>query len=142
MIVNIWTKLEDLTTYVRWIAAINTDFAGKIYSWKPSSEIKERYMYMSLVDNSHFVKTSNETLKKRATIDFVLFGVKGESDVDLYNSLDLIVNELVTECVPWIDIWAWFLLHAIEEGNQSWIVYEKKRPFLQGEFFITYKSKY
>jgi len=143
MITNIGTKLEDLNTYIKSIPAINTEFWWQIYTGKPADEVDGKYMYMNLVDNSAFVTTANETLKKRATIDFVLFGDNtGSADLDLYDSLDVLVNGLVTECVPWIDIGGGFIIHSIEEWNSAGIVYEKERPFLITEFFITYKSKY
>lgn len=148
MIKNIWAYLDKLQVYFKANTSINTLFEWRIYAWKPIGDLQGKSLFFSLVNNSEQVRSDvSWTLRKRGTFEmFFIGGGKWVPEVEIYEALDSFSNAFCTDCTQNIELWDItdsFVIHSIEEGNQSWILRDAKdNPFLIGTYTITYTYRY
>lgn len=145
MIVNIWNRGDLITTYLKNIAVVNNKFPWWIYFWKPLIEpAKWMYLYLQLENNSTKISSDNYgIICKTALFDFVIVGNdKSLADVELYEALDLLSNNIRTMDKTSIDL-SWFKIMNIEEWSQSWVLRnEKENPFIIWQYNIIYQYLY
>lgn len=144
MIKNIWAYLDKIQAYLKANTTINTLFWGRIYAWRPIGDLQGKSLFFSLINNSIQVAWDrNGTIRKKASFEFyIIGGGKWVPEVELYEALDVVSNEIITECSTTIDLDGFFL-HSIEEWNQSGILRDAKdNPFLIATYNISYTYKY
>ena len=145
-VINIGNRGDKIISYLKSISVLNTLFTWGIYFGKPIVEPTTwMYLYLHLQNNAQ-VKISSDnygTYSKTAQFDFVIVGNdKAMPDVELYEALDLITNNIRTFGKSSITIDD-FTIMNIEEGNQSGVIRtDKQNPRLIGEYYITYKYLY
>lgn len=145
MIKNIWSNLDKIVWYLKTKSSIVAKFPWGIYAWRPIVQpIWWMYLYFMLENNSPKISSDNYGVyAKNALFDFyIIWNNKSLADVELYEALDLISNEIRTFGKQKI-VLDWFEIYSIEEWNQSGVMRDKnENPYLICQFEMIYKYLY
>lgn len=147
MIRNIGAYLDELQAHVASFSQITDIFSTRIYAGRPIIvPTTGKYLYFQMLNNSEKVGNDrNGTVKKIALFEFYIIGNdKNLPDVEIYEALDTISNNLVTIGGDDDEIALWdLIMHSISEGAQSGILRETdENPYLIAQYNILYKSQY
>lgn len=108
------------------------------------ADIDGKYLFFTLVNNNIQVRSDYRgTERKEALFDFFfVWGGKQVADVELYESVDLFSNAIITDCTQNIDLWN-IIIHSISEGVQSGILRDiKDNPYIVAQYSISYTYRY
>ena len=145
MIKNIWSQLDKIVNYLNTKSSLTTLFTGWIYAWRPIVKPTTwMYLYFMLENNSPKISSDNYWVhSKNALFDFyIIWNNKSKPDVELYQALDTLSNEIRTFWKDKIDL-NWFIINSIEEWNQSGVLRDKnENPYIICQFDIIYKYLY
>lgn len=142
-IINIWSKFDKIQEYLENNATILALFPWWIWAWKPLDVWSSLSLYFWLSNNAPLIETDRKwqkNLKKRALFEFVITTNKKDiPEVEIYEALDTLSNEIVWKAV---DL-SWFIIHWIQEWNQSWVLMDtNENPLLIAQYEFDYKNNY
>lgn len=142
-IINIGRKFDLIQEYLSNNTTISALFLWGIFAWKPLDVWSDLSLYFGLSNNAPLIETDRKwqkNLKKRALLEFVITtNKKNIPEVEIYEALDILSNEIV-----WLQIdLSWFIIHWIQEWNQSWVLIDtNQNPLLIAQFEFIYKNNY
>lgn len=137
---NIWAYMDLIQAHIAglWLSA-------SIYSWKPITPPSWLYWYFRLENNSDKIADDSiGTHIKEATFDFIIASWnKTTPDSDMYELLNELSNELVTQAGTRIMLPGWFIIYSIQEGPQSWVLRDvNENPYLIWQYRFIYQYRY
>ncbi len=145
MIKNIWAHLDKIVWYFKTKSSIVAKFPWGIHAGRPITQPAwGMYLYFMLENNSPKISSDNYwTYSKTWLFNFyIIWNNKSLADVELYEALDLLSNNIITFWKEKIKLDG-FDIFSIQEWNQSWVLRDKKEnPYIICQYEVIYKYLY